>query len=229
MRRILTFTIHEGTQTLQALGQLRCGRRNMERLLLAFRPVDANPTLPLPLEAASIVRIIERPLSHDPMNLTDKLWSELIRETPPHKFEGEKIVSDHPLRPRLRAPPLPEHLFRIAPRRGGSLHLGGCDRLLVQGVDEVPVSRNLRCYLPGELDLTSRLSGNILIQAQQHIGQIKGQGCCVLHREGRRSSSGRSSTANRAPPGLACEPLGHRLGPEVILPRPILRIIKSAS
>ena len=83
----------------------------MEQLLLIFCPVNANPTLPLPLEAASIARIIERPLGHDPMHLADKLRSELIRETPPHKFKGEKVVSDHPLRPRLWTSPLPEHLF----------------------------------------------------------------------------------------------------------------------
>ena len=229
MRRILTFAIYKGTQTLQALGQLRCGRRNMEQLLLIFCPVDANPALPLSLEAASIARIIERPLGHDPMHLADKLRSELIRETPPHKFKGEKVVSDHPLRPRLRTSPLPEHLFRIAPRRGGSLHLGGGDRLLVQRVDEIPVSRSLCRNLPWELDLTSRLSGNILIQAQKDIGQIKGQGRCVLQCEGRRSSSRRSSTANRTPPRLTGESLGHRLGTEVILPRSILWIIKSAS
>ena len=229
LRRILTFAIHEGTQTLQAFGKLRGRRRNMEQLLLTFRPVDTNPAFPLPLEATSIVRIIERPLGHDSMNLTDKLWSELIRETRPHKFEGKKIVSNHPLRPRLRTPPFPEHLFCIAPRRGGSLHLGGGDRLLVQGIDEVPVSRSLCRNLPWELDLTSHLSGNVLIQAQKDIGQIEGQGCCILHGEGRRPGRGRARTAHCAPPRLASEPLGHWLGPEVILPRPILRIIKSTS
>ncbi len=65
--------IHEGTQTPRCSGSSDADLSGMEQLF-SFSSRRCEPYPPL-LEAASIARIIERPLGHDPMQTNSGVMS----------------------------------------------------------------------------------------------------------------------------------------------------------
>ena len=226
LRRILAHAIGEVAQALEAFGQLLGWRRNMQQLILAFTPIDTNSLFALALQAPCILRFVERPIRHNAVNLADELRSELLTQVSTHKFEGEEIVQDHPLRASAWILLFPEHRFRIASRGRRPLHLGGGDRFFVERVDQVSVSHPLRRHFARQLHLTARLRRNLLIQLQEAIREIKRQARSVLHNEGGGPGRRGTRSAYRVPPLLTRQTLRHRLSATVVLPRSILWIIQ---
>ena len=163
------------------------------------------------------------------MDLVDECRSEFLTQVSTHKFEGEEIVEDHPLRASAWILLFSEHFFRITPCGRRPLHLGGGDRFFVERIDQVSVSHPLRRHFARQLHLTARLRRNLLIQLQEAIREIKRQARSVLHNEGGGPGRRGARSAYCVPPRLAGKSLWHRLRTEVILPRPILRIIQPTS
>ena len=58
----------------------------------------------------------------------------------PDALHRVEVVEDHPLGAVPRRPAAPDHRLGPIPRRGGALHLGGGDRLLHQGTQQVPIT-----------------------------------------------------------------------------------------
>ena len=196
--------VSKAAEQLQALLQLAGRRRHVEHRSVG---VVHHNVLAKRAQPAGVSRIIQRVLTHQPVEIQHQLRRQGLILELPDALHCPVVVEDHLLGAIPGRTAAADHGLGHIPRRRRTLHLGGGDRLLHQRAQQVAISSGgsgdgFRGHHAGAC-----LHVDLMKALEQHRRLAEPEGTAVAAQQSQRNACAPASKLLGEPPLPMAEPL----------------------